>query len=189
MLTFYKTDDIKEIKLMALFIIDRFGKKATRSFLTDTFLTLGVANYFDILHCLSELKSDAWIEISASGEQSIFSITEKGSEILSFFEYKIPFSVREKIIGIIEAVFWQDKHSSRIVADFTPESESEFKIECEIIEDNSSLFRLEFSAPSREAAKEICKNFKKNAQKIYLDIVNAVVPQTKNEEDKDGKEE
>ena len=181
MLEGYKTDDISEIKLIVLFIIDRFGGKATRSFLTDTIMILGVANYFDMLHCLSSLEKNGLIEIIVGSDLSVFVISSKGEQTLNFFEGRIPFSVREKIIGIIESIFWQDRHQTRVIADFTAVNEKQFTVKCAILESKTTLFSVELGVSTRERAKEVCDHFRNNSQKIYLDIIDAMVPKSNDE--------
>ncbi len=62
-------------------------------------------------------------------------------------------------------VLLKDEYS--ITADFIPESENSYTVVCKITENGKVTFEVRTFAGSREHAKSIVDNWKKNAVKLY----------------------
>ena len=74
-------------------------------------------------------------------------------------------SVFEKELSNIE-------ESSSVVAEFIPKSENDYTVKCKIVENNETIFEVKTYAGSRERAKRIVDNWRKNASTIYPSILN-----------------
>lgn len=61
-----------------------------------------------------------------------------------------------------------------VVSDFTPDDDNGFFVDCKIIDKNKTIFSIRVLAGSREQAKFIVDNWKKNAAKLYPKLLETL---------------
>ena len=108
-----------------------------------------------ILKGLSD-KNETMYEMTNEGKQAITLVQDL---IPGFIRFQIDNNFKEDLRSI------EDEYS--ITADFIPESENCYTVVCKITENGKVTFEVKTFAGSREQAKAIVENWKKNAVKLY----------------------
>ena len=67
-----------------------------------------------------------------------------------------------------------------IVAEFTPINETQYVVECKIIENGEVQFEIKTNAYSREQAQNIVQNWKNNANFLYPELLKILTETPKN---------
>lgn len=164
-----KIKDSMVIQLIILFTLNEAKKPIKRAVLDRLIFENCIINFADYSIAIENLEELKFIH-EISGEM-MYRITEEGIQTLGFFKDRIPGFVRESIKEAVVPVLWEEKCKNSIKTELLPYNEIEFMSQCEILEGEKPLIRLELYAGSRDDAKEICDIFKKNADEIYGDIV------------------
>ena len=119
------------------------------------FQIVGIKNNKYILKGITD-KNETVYEMTADGRQAISLVQDL---IPGFTRFQIDNNFKEDLRSI------EDEYS--ITADFIPESENAYTVVCKITENGRVTFEVKTFAGSREHAKSIVDNWKKNAVKLY----------------------
>ena len=65
-----------------------------------------------------------------------------------------------------------------VVSDFTPDDNNGFFVDCKIVDKNKIIFSIKVFAGSREQAKLIVDNWKKNAINLYPKMLEILLENT-----------
>jgi len=95
---------LTEIKLVLLYILNRFTEPLTQQQLTDAAQVDDGFTYFDAVQALSELLSTAHIEDSGDGAERTYSSTDKGRSAAATTASDVPYSVRLKLDANVDAL-------------------------------------------------------------------------------------
>ncbi|MBZ4644714.1 MAG: hypothetical protein PWR27_1870 [Petroclostridium sp.] len=166
--------DITENKLILLFILDKINIPLTNSQITELVMKDSLMNYFILQQYLSELINAAQIITYEEKDKQFYKLTPGGRMTLSYFENRIPFSIREKILQTISEKKKDFKQSAEIISNYTPRNENEYIVECKIIENRTPLIELKLNVGTKKQAKHICEHWKKNSEQIYSQIISAL---------------
>lgn len=96
----YNFNEKIDVKLITLFIIDNFKMPVPNSYIVDTLTLEPFVNYFDLQQDLAELEQEDLVAHFTEDGNGFYSITEKGTEALSFFSKRIPKTVRERLLRV-----------------------------------------------------------------------------------------
>jgi predicted transcriptional regulator len=172
--------ELTEVKLIILFILKNINMPLSHAQLTEIVMKDSLMNYFILHQYLSELVSFNQIKVSEESGKQIYDITAEGRQTLEFFENRIPYSIREKILITIINTKREFIKAREILSDYTPRNENEFFVECKIIENDAPLINLSLIVGTKAQAKSICEYWKTNAEQAYLKIISALTPDQKN---------
>lgn len=167
---------LAENKVLILYILDKVGKPLNNEELLKLILSITDMNYFYFQQFLLDLISSKYIANYEYEGESMYSVTDAGKEVLELTKNLVPGIMKLKIDSGFKENLNIIKEEFSVTAEFIPESEKEYSVRCRIVENNKTLFEVTTFAGSREHAKQIVDNWKKNAQVIYpkiLDILTA----------------
>lgn len=100
---------LAEEKLYILFVLKNANVSLSKNILTHIFLENELLDFFSLQQYLYELNEDGFIQEMQSSSPARFVITEKGEEVLCFFENQLSFSKREQVL-----IYLDDKKDSLI---------------------------------------------------------------------------
>jgi len=159
MLTIYK---LIILKMLALIVLP-----LSNSQISEFILEKEYTNYFTLQKILFELAESGLIIISSHHNQSLYHITNEGKRTLSFFEYKIPDSIKQDIQVYLKEHQIEIRDSRSIVSDYFPGNSDDFLVRCQVREQDSTLIELTLSVPDKEQAVSMCNHWKEKSQEIY----------------------
>ena len=147
-----------ELKVLILFILRRLPERAAFQELTDmTLLTDGAIDYFDFTQSLSDLVDTEHVSLTEDG----YLITEKGRVNGEAMESSLPYSVR------VRAEKAASSHEMR--------SRGGFTVKLSMSDGMGPILSLELLTGDDKQSEQIEENFKKNAEKLYVRIVELLM--------------
>ena len=148
-------------------MLERVDFPLTNSNLTQLIIDEGYTDYFNVQQSLSELNDQELIRTSNIRNVTQYSSTDAGKETLSFFENKLSDAIKQDI----EDYFAKNKIALRnefsINADYIPELNGDFTVNCFIKERATTLFGITINVLSEENAMKICQKWRENSDDIY----------------------
>ena len=158
-------------KLVILHIIKRLSKSITNLQMVDLILESTGIDYFTLQELLLELENKELIQLINANENRYYKITDAGDSMLSSLISLIPDFLLKRINSKINAIQKKIEQKTVIWADYTPESNDEFIVECKISENDQTLVHLTLNVPTKEQAIEICNKWYENPSRYYADII------------------
>ena len=161
-------ETLAENKALILYLLNKVNKPLENTAFYKLLLTFEDMNYFYFQQFLLDLMENKYILKGTSDKnETIYEMTDEGRQALGLVQDLIPgftrFQIDNKFKEDLRSI--EDEYS--ITADFIPESENSYTVVCKITENGKVTFEVRTFAGSREHAKSIVDNWKKNAVKLY----------------------
>ena len=161
-------ETLAENKALILYLLNKVNKPLENTAFYKLLLTFEDMNYFYFQQFLLDLMENKYILKGTSDKnETIYEMTDEGRQAIGLVQDLIPgftrFQIDNKFKEDLRSI--EDEYS--ITADFIPESETSYTVVCKITENGKVTFEVRTFAGSREHAKSIVDNRKKNAVKLY----------------------
>ena len=144
-------------KIIILYMLDRIDEYTlTNTQLTSFILDRGYTNLFNIHEALSEMIDAGFISVSTIRDTQHYKITNLGEEALFYFENRLPDPIKQDILDYFKEERINLKNESEIYADYYPNENQEYTVDCIIKERKDTLLDLKFNVPTRGLAISIC---------------------------------
>lgn len=167
--------ELAENKLILLYIIDSANMPISNLQITKIILENQFMNYFMFQQFLNELCEVEYLVSELIDNKTFYSITASGKQTLSYFISHIPLGIKNRIDNNIIEIRKRIKNETLVKADYTPESENQFIVKCQVREDNFPLIDLEISVGTKSDCHTICENWKKHSSQIYSEILESLI--------------
>ena len=167
-------------KLLILYIVQKINHPVNYKELLELVISISDMNYFDFQQLLQDLLDDKFILKYIQNDDEIIELTEEGKNALDLTIDMLPGIIKLKIDSSFKEQYNKIKDEFSVYARYTPITETNFTVNCKIIENSQTIFDLQTVADSREQAKQIVNNWNKNADKIYPNILK-ILTETNNE--------
>ena len=158
-------------KLLILYIVQKVNHPVNYKELLELVISISDMNYFDFQQLLQDLLDDKFILKYMQNDDEIIELTEEGKNALDLTIDMLPGIIKLKIDSNFKEEYNKIKDEFSVYARYTPITETNFTVNCKIIENSQTIFDLQTVADSREQAKQIVNNWNKNADKIYPNIL------------------
>lgn len=169
------------IKIALLYIIDKFGGKASDVQITEVSSNVCGTNYFSMKQCELELEKEAFIHSYYYENELYYLITERGSEALSFMSERLIHSLRTEITEYVKNYSEKGK-TKEFISEAVPVSDLEYNVHIKYDEFNMPALELSFRAGGRKEATALAKLLEKHKEKIYKDLYSYLINLTNEEE-------
>ena len=80
-----------------------------------------------------------------------------------------------KLVGMGDENAFELRNEVSTLSDYDRTPDGEYSVRCRVREGNATVIELNFTVPTEEAAKSVCKNWPKQSQRIYMDILQKLV--------------
>ncbi len=175
----YHFDSKEDIKLIILTVIKDFKIPVPNALIVDTVLSHSFAEYFDIQQYLYELTDAEMVTYYIEDSVRYYSLTEKGSDAVKYFDSRIPITVREKLFSTARLKAKELKDALSIKSSWKKENDMEYSVELKIVESGYDLFCLNLSIGSEELAKSIAARFEKDPEGLYSKVFSLLIDEEK----------
>ncbi len=155
-----------DIKLLILFILRRLPGAVEPETLLELCQCDSGVGYFDYSDCLSELLVSGHVKQSEEG----YAITEKGERNAEAVDSSLPYSVRVKAIKLMAPVEERMRRAAMIVARHSLEKDG-CTAELAMSDGKGPILQLRLLCAGEEQAVQMEKNFRKNAERYYQQIL------------------
>ncbi len=173
----YTFTEPTEVKLIILYIIRGFGEAIDNGQITDIFMDYEFVDYFTMQQYLDELVDTRLVDIDLQEGRRLYFLTAHGMDAYDTYMKKIPVSVREKLLLTIRAYKKRERNEADISASFHPLNELSYSADLSIRESGFPLLDIHLSVGAKETAREVCRRFKEDPQKVYAALLEILTPQ------------
>ena len=171
------SETLAENKVLILYILSNVNKPITSDALYSIITSAIDLNYFYFQQFLLDLIEVKYIIKYEKETQDVYEITEAGKNTLALTLDILPGIIKLKVDTNFKTNIESFENKESIIAEYTPKSESEYEIECKIVENGEIVFEIKTYAYSREQAQNIVDNWRKNASTLYPKILNMLTNQ------------
>ena len=168
------SETLAENKVLILYVLNNINKPITSDALYNLITSSIELNYFYFQQFLLDLIDLKYVVRYKKETQDVYEITEAGKNTLNLTLNILPGIKKLKIDTNFKNNMDIIENQESVIAEYTPKSENEYEIDCKIIENGEIIFEIKTLAYSREQAQKIVDNWKKNASKIYPNIIDII---------------
>jgi len=169
-------ETLAENKVLILYILNKIDAPVSNDELLQLVLSIEDMNYFYFQQFLLDLIDNKYILKGFSDKnETMYEITNEGKQAITLVQDLIPGFTRFQIDNNFKEDLRSIEDEYSITADFIPESENCYTVDCKITENGQVTFEVKTFAGSREQAKSIVENWKKNAVKLYPKMLKMLV--------------
>ena len=171
-------DDPITIQYIILFTLAKANRRVTHSQLTCLTLDRCNINFTNFQIALDNLVGIGYVDrlVGAVDENMpVYSLTEKGLAANGFFEKSIPVYIRDQIAEHITPFFEAESLKKSVKAQLKQLGDREFCAELALYDSNSALLELTSYGVDRKLSARMVRNFKKNHEKIYTEIMKLLL--------------
>ena len=131
----------------------------TNSQISEFILDEGYTTYFKLQQALSELLESGFIREESTHHRTFYHLTEDGAETIHYFTNDISPAIQHDIDEFLKEM--------SVKADYFENSNMEYSVRCQVIEQGLPLIDLTVTAPTESEAATIANNWQKRNQEIY----------------------
>jgi len=160
-----------EIKVLILFIMRRLSEPASLDVLTGLTLCDEGISYFDVTECLATLLETKHLRL----EDEKYSLTAKGERSGEILEKNLPYSIRIKAEAAAAHVRTNQNRDAMIKTQCTSNEDGGYRVSMSLSDGIGEIISMELFAANQQQATAIEKGFRKDAEKIYLSIIEMLI--------------
>ncbi|MGF0031768.1 DUF4364 family protein [Bariatricus sp. SGI.154] len=157
----------KLYKLIILYMLNKVDFPLTNSQISEFILDEGYTTYFKLQQAISELIESGFIREESTHSRTFYHLTEDGAETIHYFKNDISSAIQEDINRFLNEKQYELKNEVSVKSDYYRNSNNEYSIRCQVIEQGAPLIDLTVTAPTETEAETIANNWTKKNQEIY----------------------
>jgi predicted transcriptional regulator len=170
-----KIDEVQN-KLLLLYLIDKIDIPLSNSEISHFVLEENFMAYYVLQSTINDMIDDGYLEKIRDASQTRYFITSEGITTLEYFEKHLDIDIRTKIVQYVAKNRKDIKKEYETTANyFYDHTNNEFIVKCGLCEDEKTLMDIAVTVVTREQAKLICANWKKNVNQKYKKILDELI--------------
>ena len=162
-------------KLIVLYMLDKVDFPLTTSQISEFILDKGYTTYFRLQETLSELTDSELLKIETTHNRTLYRLTETGADTFHFFSNKISPEIRTEIDDFLKEKQYDLKEEVAVKSDYYLKTDHQFEVQCQIVENGSSLIDMRITVPTEKEAKAIVNNWNLKNQEIYASLLSQLL--------------
>ena len=162
-------------KLMILALLEDSDLPLSGTQISEFFLEKEYTTYFTVQEALHELDENAFIKKEPTHNNTHYSITPAGADMLRFFSDKLSAGIREDIREYLNANQLSIRETAAVLADYYKAPGDQYAVRCQLREKGNSRIDLTITVPNRELAEAICDNWKQQNEQVYEYLMDLLV--------------
>ncbi len=178
-ITFIK--DELDIKFLILYLLSYFDEPVNFGDLTDMALAENGVNYFEFSGALTSLTEFGHIK-NVDGKGEAFSITEKGRRTAEAVADSLRPSVRRAAERSAMTVARKMRRDALVSAEVTEAQRGGFNAKLRLADPDDEILSIDVLVMSREQGEMLAENFKRNAEKIFTQVIQDILRDYQDEE-------
>ena len=162
-------------KLIVLYMLDKVDFPLTTSQISEFILDKGYTTYFRLQETLSELTDSELLKIETTHNRTLYRLPETGADTIHFFSNKISPEIRTEIDDFLKEKQYDLKEEVAVKSDYYLKTDHQFEVQCQIVENGSSLIDMRITVPTEKEAKAIVNNWNLKNQEIYASLLSQLL--------------
>jgi len=160
-----------EIKVLVLFIMRRLPEPVTIDVLTELTMCDEGIGYFDVTDCIAMLVKTDHLKL----DKGKYSLTAKGKRNGEILEKNLPYTVRTKAEDATARVRGVQNRNAMIKTHRSADDKNGYKVSMSLSDGIGDILSMELFAANEEQATTLEKGFRKNAEKVYHNIIELIM--------------
>lgn len=154
-------------KLIILYMLNKVNFPLTNTAITTFILETGYTDFATIQQVLGIIQDDGLIIASSGRNNTNYTLTSQGREMLEYFGNKISDEIKKEVTDYLTKNKYELKQSANIVSEYYKNTNGDYTVHCCIKENNSPIIELDVAIPDEELADSMCGKWKDQSQTIY----------------------
>jgi predicted transcriptional regulator len=167
--------DIAENKLLILYVLSKIDIEIGNIPLTNYLLGQRLMDFLAFQQRINELIESGHVGSAKKDDKISYSITEKGSELLSLMSGLLPETEKNRVDRTHRSLRREMINKRAVTAYFTPEDEYRNVVHIELNEGELSMLSLDIAAASKAEAAAMCENWKTDTVDIYAKLIELLL--------------
>ena len=160
-----------DIKILILFIMRHLTEPIPLEALTVLVMDDDAISYFDFMECVIDLVRTQHLEYS----DEKYSLTDKGARNGEITENSLPFNVRVQMENAAFEYSGSQNRNAMIHASHKANSDGSCMVSLSMSDGLGEVFSAQLHATSEKQALSLEKGFRKNAEKAYNMLLEAII--------------
>ena len=169
------TETFTLYKLIVLYMLEKVDFPLTTSQISEFILDKGYTTYFKLQETLSEMVESGLLRVETTRNRTLYHLTENGAETIQFFKNKISTAIQNDIDEFLKEKKYDLKEEVAIKSDYYLNTNHEYEVRCQIVENGFSLIDLKITVPTEIEAETIASNWSRESQKIYSSLLSQLL--------------
>ena len=169
------TETFTLYKLIVLYMLEKVDFPLTTSQISEFILDKGYTTYFKLQETLSEMVESGLLRVETTHNRTLYHLTENGAETIQFFKNKISTAIQTDIDEFLKEKRYDLKEEVAIKSDYYLNTNHEYEVRCQIVENGFSLIDLKITVPTEIEAETIASNWSRESQKIYSSLLSQLL--------------
>ena len=149
----------KLYKLIILYMLNRVDFPLTNSQISEFILDEGYTTYFKLQQAIAELIESGFVR-----EETVY-----------YFKNDISRAIQNDINAFLQKKKYELKNEVSVKSDYYRNSNMEYSVRCQVIEQRMPLIDLTVTAPTEAEAETIANNWTKKNQEVYAMIMSQLL--------------
>lgn len=162
---------LAESKVIVLYIISKVNHYISYNIFIELVARLSDINFFLFEEVLSDLIKEKYILEKSEKDIKTYMISDEGKQVLQLSMTMLPGIKKLKIDTNFKEVYLRLKEEKSIVAEYKLQEDGVYLVFLRVIEFDKIEFEIKLNAYSQEQVQEIISKWKKDAVKIYQEII------------------
>ncbi|MGC4017967.1 MAG: DUF4364 family protein [Muricomes sp.] len=169
------TETFTLYKLIVLYMLDKVDFPMTTSQISEFMLDKGYTTYFKLQEALSEMVESGLLKIETTHNRTLYHLTEDGAETIQFFSNKISPAIQSDINEFLKEKEYDLKEEVAVKSDYYLNTNHEYEVRCQIVENGFSLIDLKITVPTETEAETIVQSWSRKNQEIYTLLLSKLL--------------
>ena len=156
-------------------MLDKVDFPLTTSQISEFILDKGYTSYFRLQETLSELAGSGLLEVETTHNRTLYHLTESGAETIHFFSKKISPAIQKDIDEFLREKQYDLKEEAAVKSDYYLNTNREYEVRCQIVENGYSLIDLKLTVPTEKEAEAIAGSWNRQSQEIYALLLSKLL--------------
>lgn len=165
---------LAESKLILMYLINKMNLPTSLSYVQEFTLSEEYMDYFTLSSYLVELEENGYINKTTENNKTNYTLSKKGYKTLELFDNLIDNSVKQNVDKYVDINKAQLRMELEVIANYTKYFD-EYIVKCGAYEEKIPVVEINLRVSSKEYAKKICNNWRKNPSKHYLSFVKSLL--------------
>ncbi len=131
------------------------------------FLEKNYTNFFTLQNVLGELVTSSLIREEKVHNNTLYTITKEGKDVLTQFENELSKTVLDDINAFLEEKKIELRKSTALLADYYVTPDGDYSVRLRTREETKTIVDLTVIVRTEETAKAICKNWREKGMDCY----------------------
>ena len=169
------TETFTLYKLSVLYMLKKVDFPLTTSQISEFILDKGYTTYFKLQGALAEMVDSGLLKAETTHNRTLYHLTENGDETIQFFTNKISPAIQKDINEFFKEKRYELKEEVAIKSDYYLNTNHEYEVRCQIVENGFSLIDLKLTVPTEVEAETIANNWNGQSQDIYASLLTQLL--------------